>query len=171
VICRLTALLVLTFPFGNVIFAASTRSVQLRWEDLERVIGGKNVSVESNTGAVHKGRVRIVANDSILLEGRNPSVKRDDAKEMRFMEYVGNGRRIGRRLGGALGLTIGLVSPAAIGLSEGSANSTGDKIAVGVLAVGGLPLGLLAGDYLGKQADKQVAVIHIVPPAPAPPKD
>jgi hypothetical protein len=74
-------------------------------------------------------------------------------------------------MGGALGLAIGLVSAAAIGLSEGSANSTGDKIAVGVLAVGGLPLGLLVGDYLGKQADKQVTIIHIVPLVPAPPKD
>jgi hypothetical protein len=74
-------------------------------------------------------------------------------------------------MGGALGLAIGLVSARAIGLSEGSANSTGDKIAVGVLAVGGLPLGLLVGDYLGKQADKQVTIIHIVPLVPAPPKD
>jgi hypothetical protein len=81
----------LIFLFGDSVSAAGSRSVQLRWEDLEGVIGGKNVSVESKTGAVYKGRVRTVASDSILLEGRNPSVKRDDAKEIRFTEYVVGG--------------------------------------------------------------------------------
>ena len=32
-----------------------------------------------------------------------------------------------------------------------------------VLAVGGLPLGLLAGHYIGRRADKEVTIIRIIP--------
>jgi uncharacterized protein with ACT and thioredoxin-like domain len=38
-----------------------------------------------------------------------------------------------------------------------------DKVLAGILAVGGLPLGLLAGYLLGRQIDKEVTVIRIIP--------
>jgi hypothetical protein len=166
---RLSTSLALFFLFGNAA-SASTHSVQLSWEDLRGVIGAKEVAISSPTGAIYKGRVHRVEDDAIVLEGRNPSAKRTQSTEIRFTEFAGNGRHFGRRVGGALGLVAGLVGAAAIGLSEGSGSNTGEKTAAAALAVGGLPLGLLVGDYLAKQADKQVTIIHVVPLAPVPPK-
>ena len=143
--------------------AADTRSVQLHWEELPGVIGGKKVFIRSTTGAVSTGHVRTVDSGEIVFEGRNPPVKRKEVAEIRMTEYAGNSRHIGRRIGGAIGLIAGLVSAAAIGLSEGSGSSAGAKTAAVALAVGGLPAGLLLGDYLGKQADKQITIIHIAP--------
>jgi hypothetical protein len=66
-------------------------------------------------------------------------------------------------IGGAAGLLGGLIGAVAVGMDETSSHKGRDKVVAGILAVGGLPLGLLAGYFLGRQLDKEVTVIRIIP--------
>ncbi len=57
----------------------------------------------------------------------------------------------------------GLIGAVAIGMDETSSHKGRDKVVAGILAVGGFPFGLLAGYLLGRQIDKEVTVIRIIP--------
>lgn len=149
---------------GQPSVAADTHPVRLRWVDLGGLIQGKQASVTTADGSTRKGRVRAVEDNAILFENsKTPPVDRTKVAELRMVEYVGNGRSRGKFLGGMVGLVAGLVGAAAIGSKEGSGHRTGDKVLAGTLGIGGFPLGLAAGYLLGRQADKQVTVIHIIP--------
>jgi hypothetical protein len=145
--------------------AAEVRTVRLRWEGLGGMIGGRKVSVRTIDGARHKGRVQAVDADAILFEkGRNRRVARTSVAEIRMTEYAGNGRRWGKLIGGAVGLMAGLLGAVAVGLKEDTSHKDRNKALATVLAVGGLPAGLLGGYYLGRLADKEITVIQIIPP-------
>ena len=145
-------------------FAGQTRSVRLRWADLDALIRGRQVSVSTTGGATHKGTVRAIDADSLSLTGgSNPRLPRAEIAEIRVTAFNGNGRHFGMKVGGALGLLGGLVGAVAVGLDETSTHKGRDKVVAGILAVGGLPLGLLTGYLLGRQADKEITVIRIIP--------
>lgn len=108
--------------------------------------------------------MRAVEADGISFEGdKTARMGRSAIAEIRLVEYVGNGRRIGKMAGGAVGLMAGLLGAVAVGLKEDTPHKDRNKVLATVFAVAGLPLGLLAGYYLGKQADREVTVIRIIP--------
>lgn len=157
----LAALLVVPEPLT---FAGQTRSVRMRWADLDALIRGQRVSVSTTGGTTHKGTVQVIDADSLSLTGgSNPHLPRPEITEIRMTAFTGNGRHLGKRIGGAAGLLGGLIGAVAIGMDETSSHKGRDKVLAGILAVGGLPLGLLAGYLLGRQIDKQVTVIRIIP--------
>lgn len=162
-----TAGLALGLAFAAAIqpaLAGQVRTVRLRWADLPGAIDGRQVSIKTVAGTTRKGRVQAVENDAIVLENKKaPRVDRISIAEIRVTEYLGNGRRIGKLLGGTAGLLFGLAGAAAIGMREGSAHRTSDKVLAGTLGAGGLPLGLLGGYFLGRLTDKEVTVIQIIP--------
>jgi hypothetical protein len=122
------------------------------------------VAVITTGGATYKGTVRVFYPDFLALSGGSePRLRRTEIAEIRLTEYVGNGRRLGKRLGGAIGLVGGLLGAVVVGMDETSTHKGRDKAVAAVLAVGGLPLGLLAGHYIGRQADKEVTLIRIIP--------
>ncbi len=167
--CRLflmksaSVVLILSLILCNPGFAAESHVIRLRWVDVAQMIPGKQVSVLTVDGAAHKGRVRTVETDTIVFEkDRTPAVPRASVAEIRMTEYNGDGRRFGKMVGGITGLMFGLIGAAVIGMKEGSAHRTGDKVAAVTLAVGGLPLGMAGGYMLGRLADKEVTVIRII---------
>ena len=145
-------------------FGGQTKSVRMRWADLDNLIRAQRVSVSTTGGATHKGTVRAIDADSLSLAGgAHPRLLRAEITEIRVTEFAGNGRRAGKMIGGAAGLLGGLIGAVAVGMDETSSHKDRDKVVAGILAVGGLPLGLLAGYFLGRQIDKEVTVIRIIP--------
>jgi hypothetical protein len=57
----------------------------------------------------------------------------------------------------------GLVGAVAVGLNETSSHKDQNRAVAALLAIGGLPVGLITGYLLGRQADKEVIIIRIVP--------
>lgn len=160
ILCAFLAAAVAVQP----VLAADPVVITLKWAQIDRLVNGKQVTVTARDGSTRKGRVRAVDADGITFEDtRAPRVVRADVTEIRVTEYVGNGRRFGKMFGGLAGLMIGLPAAAVIGMREGSGKRTGDKVLIGVLGIGGLPLGILAGYLIGRQIDKEVTVIRIIP--------
>ena len=156
-------LLVLLNPVGLALGREPT-AISLRWADAGRLATGKQVSVITTDGAIRKGRVRAMDADGIDFEDtRTPRIPRAAVSEIRVTEYVGGGRRFGKLIGGAAGLTIGLCAAAVIGLREGSGSRASDKALAGILGIGGLPIGMTLGYLIGRQADKRVTAIRIIP--------
>lgn len=141
---------------------ADVRIIRVRWPELDGLVLDKQVSIFTTAGQTLKGRVSAIDAGAILLSGKTPRVARADVAEIRITDYAGNGRRIGKLVGGAVGLTAGLIGAVAVGMDETSSHKGRDKAIATISAVGGLPAGLAAGYYLGRQADKQVAIIRIV---------
>jgi hypothetical protein len=157
----LVALLILPEPLA---FARQTRSVRMSWADLDNLIRGQRVSLSTTGGTTLKGTVRAIDADSLSLTGgSNPRLRRAEITEIRVTEFTGNGRHFGKLAGGAVGLLGGLIGAVAVGMDETSSHKGRDRVLAGMLAAGGLPLGLLAGYFLGRQIDKEVTIIRIVP--------
>jgi hypothetical protein len=157
----LVALLLVPEPLA---FVGQTKSVRMRWADLDNLIRGQRVSLSTTGGKSYKGKVQAFDADSLSLTGgSNPRLRRFEIAEIRLPAFAGNGRRFGKLVGGAIGLVGGLIGAVAIGTDETSAHKERDKVVAGMLAVGGLPIGLLTGYLLGRQIDKEVTVIQIIP--------
>jgi hypothetical protein len=157
----LVALLVLPEPL---VFAGQTKSVRMRWADLDNLIREQRVSLSTTGGKSYKGKVRDFDADSLSYTGgSNPRLRRAEIAEIRLTAYAGNGRHFGKLVGGAIGLVAGLIGAVAIGMDETSAHKERDKVLAGLVGVGGLPIGLLTGYLLGRQIDKEVTVIRIIP--------
>ena len=157
----LLALLVLPEPL---VFAGQTKSVRMRWADLDNLIRGQRVSLSTTGGESHKGKVQAFDADSLSLTGgSNPRLRRVEIAEIRLTAFAGNGRHFGKLVGGAIGLAAGLIGAVAIGMDETSSHKDRDKVLAGGVGIGGLPIGLLSGYLLGRQIDKEVAVIRIIP--------
>jgi hypothetical protein len=158
----LLTLLLLTSSQSS--FAAETKTLRMRWTDVGALVQGKNVTVLTTGGAKYKGRVVAFDAGSLSFENpRTPRVNRSEIAEVRLIDYAGNGRRFGRLVGGALGLVLGLVGAVVIGMNETSSHKDRDKVLAGIMAVGGLPLGMLAGHFIGRRADREVTIIRVIP--------
>jgi hypothetical protein len=59
-------------------------------------------------------------------------------------------------------LAGGLLGAAVVGLDETSQHKGRDKVTAGVLAVAGLPVGLIVGYLIGRRADREVTIIQII---------
>ena len=157
----LVALLVLPEPLA---FAGQTKSVRMRWTDLDTLIHGQRVSSSTTGGKSYKGKVRAFDADSLSLTGgANPRLRRVEIAEIRLTVFAGNSRHFGKLVGGAIGLVAGLIGAVAVGMDETSAYKERNKVLAGVVGGGGLPIGLLTGYLLGRQIDKEVTVIEIIP--------
>jgi hypothetical protein len=60
------------------------------------------------------------------------------------------------------------VGAVAIGLKEDTAHKDRNKVLAGAAGLGGLPAGLICGYLLGRQADKEVTLIRIIPTSQIP---
>ncbi len=156
--------LLLAVVCAHIGFAAGNEAVTLKWSDAARLIQGKQVAVALSSGGVRKGLVTNVDSESIAFEkGKPAQVNRQDVKEIKLIDYQGDGRRFGKLLGGAVGLLGGIIGGAAVGMNEVSAHKERDKVVAATLIIGGLPAGLAAGYYLGRRADREVTIIRIIP--------
>jgi len=157
----LVALLLLPQPLA---FAGQTKSVRMRWADLDNLIRGQRVSLSTTDGKSYKGKVQAFDADSLSLTGgSNPRLRRMEIAEIRLTAFAGNGRRFGKLVGGAIGLMAGLLGAVVFGMNETSAHKDRDKVLAGIVGIGGFPIGLLTGYLLGRQIDKEVTIIRIVP--------
>ncbi len=76
----LVALLVVPEPLA---LAGQTKSVRMRWADLDNLIRAQRVSVSTTAGTTHKGTVRAFDTDSLSLTGgSNPRLRRLEITEI-----------------------------------------------------------------------------------------
>lgn len=146
--------------------SAGTSTISLRRQEAGAIIRGKKVTVIPTSGAKKSGLV-IDLEPDLTLEGAG-AIPWADIKEIRFVEYSGDGRRIGKKIGGAVGLMGGILGAVAVGMDETSAHKSRDKAVATGLAVGGLPFGLVLGYLAGRRADKETTIITIAPEPAAP---
>lgn len=165
--------LVLACPH-NTAWAADPVRVHITWQDLEPLVRGEHVRIETADGVSLEGRAIKVDQDSLVVEVRRSSkpgvypkgrasVERSSVARIKVIRYIGNGRKIGKTIGGAAGLAAGLTGAVAIGFEENPDTAGRRKVAIALLIPGAIIGGLLAGWLLGRAADREVTLIEIIP--------
>lgn len=163
---RVICVCLLIFTLVGQPLAAGTSTISLRRQEAGAIIRGKKVTVIPNSGAKKSGLVIGIEPDITLEE--SGAIPWADIKEIRLIEYSGEGRRIGKMIGGAVGLMGGILGAVAVGMDETSAHKGRDKAVATVSVIGGLPTGLVLGYLAGRRADKGTTLITIAPEPASP---
>jgi hypothetical protein len=121
------------------------------WANVKRLKAGSRVVVETKTGRVIKGEVRLVTDDTMFLEttvqnGNVQDVALDKSDVMEVRTRGGRGSGVNSLLGAAIGLGVGV----AIGAGYDAAHKSGDDPGIGKFIFGllGTPTGLAVGSAI-----------------------
>ncbi|MEO5926986.1 MAG: hypothetical protein ABIR70_24435 [Bryobacteraceae bacterium] len=159
---RLIGLLTLVC-LGQQSMLAESKPLEMRWNELAPLISGQRVEMVMNDGAKVKGEVVAVREDTILLDVSsatkeftkgNGSVPRAALAQINLERRRGGwGRTLGTVIGVLTGLTVG-----------GYAAAHADSAGVGIPVFLGLSSAIgVGGYYAGRQLDRRITKIHIVP--------
>ena len=166
VVARRVWLLTVLLGLGFFPASAERGAGDIRWNELAALVVGQHVSMPLVGGAVIKGEVLSVRDDSLMLYIRKTSdssrypkgqtaIPRAVVTEVRLVEGRGAGGRI---LGSVVGALVGMVAGAEIAVhgthSEAAGVSTFTATAI-ACTVGGY--------YLGRRADRHSRVLRIAP--------
>ncbi len=155
-------------------WAADAARVRIAWQDLDPLVRGERVRIETRAGVSLEGRAITVDRDSLVVDVRRSSkpdlypkgrtsIERASVVQIRVTRYVGNGRKFGETVGGAAGLAAGLAGAVAIGFEENPETVGRRKVMIGVLVPAAIVGGLVTGWLLGRVADREVTLIEIIP--------
>jgi hypothetical protein len=165
-------------PFApNIARAAPAREVALRWNDLQPVLTGRQISVHLTDGATVEGRYSSLQADALSIQVKKTSdpakypkgaalLARREVAGITVMRRVGSkGRVIGLIAGGAIAaVAAGVIHGASTNEVGGwSSGSAGVAAAGGAAVVG---VGYLAGWLLDSAHARPEAEVRILPDDP-----
>lgn len=162
---RVMGLVLLLFTCHAVALAQS-RPIELKWGELPQILEGQHVQLALPDGTVINGEALAVRDDALVMNVKRTSNKRIQAKGnavvprdsvtlIQLKRRKGSGAR-------ALGTTLGAISGVVLGAYVGAvaADSGGAFVAI---FVGIAAAGTAGGYFAGKEMDKQVTYIKVVP--------
>ncbi|HEV7860919.1 MAG TPA: hypothetical protein VGO91_20035 [Pyrinomonadaceae bacterium] len=132
------------------------------WTNVKKLKAGSRVVVQTKTGRVVKGEVRLVTNETIFLEATLPDgsvqdVTLDKSDVAEVSKRGGRGAGINPLLGAAIGLGVGV----AVGAGSDAAHRGGDDPGIGKLAFG--LLGTTTGLAVGSAIHARDKTIYVAP--------
>jgi hypothetical protein len=132
------------------------------WANVKKLKAGSRVTVETKTGRVIKGEVRLVTDETMFLEAALPdgnvqdmAVDKSDVLEVR--KRGGRGAGVNSLLGAAIGLGVGV----AVGAGSDAAHRGGDDPGIGKLVFG--LLGTTTGLAVGSAIPAKEKTIYVAP--------
>ena len=157
-----------TFLLTQSLSAADPKELSLRWSELEPAVAGGKVRIVLPNGPRIEGRVVAVEPQALRIRITKTSdrnvhpkgetlIPRTAVSVVQVVRFGVRWRIFGTVTGPLLVAAAG-ASAAALGI--GRVEGLGKSIGVGLALYGGAGVG---GYYLGKRADRHVAIIRIVP--------
>jgi hypothetical protein len=145
---------------------AGTSKVEVRWNELSRLILGHTVSLVLPGGTAIAGEVQAVRDDSLKLDVRKTSdskvqprgtasIPRASVTTLQMTDTKGTGGRI---LGVVVGVVVGMVAGTEIVVHTSRITEAG---AVGAFA-GVSVAGATGGYYAGRSVDRHTTIIRVV---------
>ncbi len=145
---------------------AETKPLELKWGEIQQLVIGQRVQMVLPDGATVKGEVVTVREDSLVLDVKGTSNKeahpkgsatipRESVKLIRLERRSGNW---GRNLGTTVGAITGVFLGGWLAIEAADSGGTAVACLAGITA-----LGAISGYYIGKDIDRKVTVIKIVP--------
>jgi hypothetical protein len=133
------------------------------WANVKKLKGGSRIVVETKTGRVIKGEVRVVTDDTLFLETTLPDGSMRDVAldKSDVMEVRRRGGRGAVGLNPLLGAAIGLGVGVAIGAGSDNAHRGGDDPGIGKLLFG--LLGTTTGLAVGSAIPAKEKTIYVAP--------
>jgi len=145
---------------------AESRPLELKWGELGPIVSGHRVELVLPDSTVVKGEAVLVREEALVIDVNkasgpttyqkgNASIPRSSVALIRL-----------RRTGGSWGKTIGTVVGVLTGVVVGGyvAATTTDSAGTGIpLFLGVASAGTLGGYYAGKELDKTVTLIKVLP--------
>ena len=160
------ALLVSAMLIGQCAALASSRPVELKWDELAAQIQGRKIELVLPDATALKGEVEALRDEGLVLNVTNTSnsqahpkgnavIPRASVTLISLQESPGKwGRGIGVTLGTLAGMTLGTYVAVEHNRSVGAGVTTFAAIA---------GAGTVAGYFIGKSADRRMTQIRIVP--------
>ena len=145
---------------------SASHIIDLRWDELGRVIEGRTVAVTLTDGSLVRGEAIVVRDDALVVDARgaseahpysgpNAAIPRSAVQQVKVHRSAGSS---GRTLGTVVGVLTGLVVGGYI------AGTAADSAGTGIPLFLGLASGItVVGYHAGKQLDTRVTVIRVVP--------
>jgi hypothetical protein len=132
------------------------------WTNVKKLKAGSRVVVETKTGRVIRGEVRVVTDNTLFLEAALPGgnvqdVALDKSDVMEVSSRGGRGRGINSLLGAAIGLGVGV----AVGAGYDASHKGGDDPGIGKLGFG--LLGTTTGFAVGSAIHAKDKTIYVAP--------
>jgi hypothetical protein len=158
------ALLVALLLVGQTSAFAEAKPLEMKWNELAPMIGTHRVGLILTDGLIVKGEVVAVREDSILLDVSSPVkgyTKGNGSVPRASLAMIDLERRRG-----AWGRTMGTVLGALGGMGLGGyvAAKKADGVGTGIGVFVGIAAGAsVAGYYIGRNLDKRVTHIKVVP--------
>lgn len=157
------SLLIISCPAAGL---GQSRPTELKWEELTRIITGQNIQLALPDGTIVKGEAVAVRDDALVVDVRettNPAAYPKGnavlAKSSVTLIQV-NGKRgsWGRNLGTVIGVVSGMALGAYATLEGNHSAGSGLATFAGITSVGAV-----GGYFAGKQLDKRVTYIKVIP--------
>jgi hypothetical protein len=176
-IYRNAVVVVAAFLFSlnpNIVLAAPASQLALRWNELQPVLMGRQISVQLTDGATVEGRYSSLQADALSMEvsktsdpAKHPkgaaSLARPEVAQIAVMRHRGwKGRTIGLIAGGAIAATVVGVLNAIVNNESGAWSSTGAGIAAAVIG-GVIGIGYLIGWLADNAGSRPELVVRIIP--------
>jgi hypothetical protein len=132
------------------------------WANVKKLKAGSRVLVQTKTGRVIKGEVRLVTDETMFLEitlpdGNFQDVALDKSDVMEVRRRGGRGPGVNSLLGAAIGLGVGV----AVGAGYDASHPGGDDPGIGKLAFG--LLGTTTGLAVGSAFHAKDKTIYVAP--------
>lgn len=145
---------------------AESRPLELKWGELSPIIGGRRVQLVLPEGTVIKGEAVTVREEALVVDVKGTSNAKAYPKgsatipraSVTLIQVERQRGSWGRKLGTVVGVLSGIV------LGGYVATVTADSAGAGIATFLGIAsAGTVGGYYAGKQVDRKVTVIKIVP--------
>jgi hypothetical protein len=132
------------------------------WANVKKLKAGSSVLVQTKTGRVIKGEVRLVTDETMFLEttlpdGNVQDVALDKSDVVEVLRRGGRGTGVNALLGAAIGLGVGV----AVGAGSDASHRGGDDPGIGKLIFG--LLGTSTGLAVGSAIHARDKTIYVAP--------
>jgi hypothetical protein len=157
---------VLLMCAGQALVLAESRPMELKWGELSPIIGGQRVQLVLPEGTAIKGEAIAVREEALVMDVRGTSNAKAYPKgsatipraAVTLIQVERRRGSWGRKLGTVMGVLSGLV------LGGYVAAVTADSAGAGIATFLGIAsAGTVGGYYVGRQLDKNVTLIKVVP--------
>lgn len=145
---------------------ADSRPVELRWNELAPMIQGQRVTVTLAGGQTVAGTAVTVRDDALVMDVKESSDRRTYPNGSGTFPRATISRITLQRTRGSSGRTLGTVIGVLTGVVVGGyvAETTTDSAGTGIPLFLGLASGTtIAGYYVGRELDREVTEIRVVP--------
>jgi hypothetical protein len=143
---------------GQIGALAESKTLELKWSELNPVITGHRVAMQLTDGRTIKGDMIAIREDSLLIDAGNASRAAIPKNSISVIKVERTRGAWGRGMGATLGMLTGVSVGGYVAATK--ASSGGTAVAIFVPVAAAIAAG---GYYVGRQLDRRGTSIKVVP--------